>query len=73
MNKSELIEFENNIAKLFNNAKIKAPIHLYSNNENNLIKIFKKIKKNDWFFVPGDLTINVYLKECHQKLLKRRF
>ena len=39
--KSKLIQFENNIAELFNNAKIKAPIHLYSNNEDNLIKIFK--------------------------------
>jgi len=50
MNKSKLIQFENNIAQLFNNAKIKAPIHLYSNNEDDLIKIFKKIKKNDWVF-----------------------
>ena len=41
MNKSKLIQFENNIAELFNNAKIKAPIHIYSNNEDNLIKIFE--------------------------------
>ena len=73
MNKSKLIQFENNIAKLFNNAKIKAPIHLYSNNEDNLIKIFKKIKKSDWVFVLGDLIINVYLKVCHQKSLKKRY
>ena len=44
MNKHQLIKFEEEIADLFNNAKIKAPIHLHSNNEKNLIKIFKKIK-----------------------------
>ena len=50
MNKKKLIEFENHIAELFNNKKIRAPIHLYSGNENQIIKVFKKIKKNDWVF-----------------------
>ena len=48
MNEKYLINFEDNIAKLFNEAKIKAPIHLYSGNEKFLINFFKKIKKNDW-------------------------
>ena len=30
--------------------KIKAPIHLYYGNESHIIKVFKKIKKNDWVF-----------------------
>ena len=46
--KNDLIEFEKEIAELYNNAKIKAPIHLSGNNETQLINIFKKIKKNDW-------------------------
>ena len=50
MNKQELINFETDIANMFNNAKIKAPIHLYYGNEEKLIKIFKKIKKKDWVF-----------------------
>jgi|TARA_Y100000294_G_scaffold96135_1_gene89394 pyruvate dehydrogenase E1 component alpha subunit len=50
MKEKDLIHFENNIAKLFNEAKIKAPIHLYSGNEKFLIRFFKKIKKNDWIF-----------------------
>jgi len=50
MKEKELINFEDNIAKLFNEAKIKAPIHLYSGNEKFLINFFKKIKKNDWLF-----------------------
>jgi TPP-dependent pyruvate/acetoin dehydrogenase alpha subunit len=46
----ELIEFENEIAEYFNNAKIKAPIHLYNDNEEQIIEIFKKhnIGKDDW-------------------------
>ena len=48
MKEIDLINFEDSIAKLFNEAKIKAPIHLYSGNEKFLINFFKKIKKNDW-------------------------
>ena len=44
MNSNQLKAFEKKIASLFNNAKIRSPIHLYSNNEKILIKIFKKIK-----------------------------
>lgn len=50
LNKNQLIKFENEIAKIYNQAKIKYPIHLSSHNESKLIKIFKKIKKNDWIF-----------------------
>jgi TPP-dependent pyruvate/acetoin dehydrogenase alpha subunit len=46
----DLIKFEEKIADLFNNKKIKAPIHLYYGNEKEIIKIFKQIKKNDWVF-----------------------
>ncbi len=71
MNKSELIQFENNIAKLFNNAKIKAPIHLYSNNEDNLIKIFKKIKKNDWVFCSWRSHYQCLLKGVPPKIVEK--
>tara|TARA_B100000780_G_C20979765_1_gene391445 strand:+ start:240 stop:839 length:600 start_codon:yes stop_codon:yes gene_type:complete len=50
MIEKDLINFEDNIAKLFNEAKIKSPIHLYSGNEKFLINFFKKVKKNDWLF-----------------------
>ena len=50
MKEKDLIEFENHIANLFNQSKIRAPIHLYSGNEKFLIKFFMKIKKNDWVF-----------------------
>ena len=48
MNKQDLIDFEENIADQFNKSKIKAPVHLYSGNEEEMISIFKDIKKDDW-------------------------
>jgi len=47
---TELVEFEKDIADSFNSAKIKAPIHLHGNNENQLIEIFKTITHDDWVF-----------------------
>ena len=50
MNKEELVDFERKVADTFNAAKIRAPIHLHGGNEEQLITIFKKIKKCDWVF-----------------------
>lgn len=50
MDKKELILFEEEIASLFNQGKINAPVHLYMGNEDKIIDVFKKIKKNDWVF-----------------------
>ena len=38
--KQDLIEFETNIGNLFNAGKIKAPIHLYSGNEELIMEVF---------------------------------
>lgn len=48
--KKDLIDFETLVKNLYENKKIKAPIHLSGNNEEELIKIFKNIKKKDWVF-----------------------
>ena len=48
LTKSDLISFEERVAKAFNQAQIKAPVHLYSNNEKMMIKSFEVIKKEDW-------------------------
>jgi TPP-dependent pyruvate/acetoin dehydrogenase alpha subunit len=45
-----LIEFEKEVVGLYLNKKIRSPVHLSGGNEDALIKIFKKIKKNDWVF-----------------------
>jgi pyruvate dehydrogenase E1 component alpha subunit len=44
----ELRDFESEIANLFNEGKIKAPVHLSSGNEDALINIFKDISRSDW-------------------------
>jgi len=48
--KEDLIEFENEIADCFNNAMIKAPVHLYNDNEEQIIEVFRKhnIGPDDW-------------------------
>ena len=38
LSKQDLINFENKVAVAFNEAKIKAPVHLYSNNEEKAVK-----------------------------------
>ena len=42
MDKKKLIKFEEEIAEYFNSGKIKAPIHLYHGNENQIINVFKR-------------------------------
>ena len=71
MDKQKLIAFENKIADLFNKAKIRAPIHLYSNNEEQMIKIFKKIKKNDWVFCSWRSHYQCLLKGVSEKTLTK--
>ena len=48
--KEELIAFEDEVAECFNNAMIKAPVHLYNDNEEQIIDVFKKhnIGPEDW-------------------------
>jgi len=48
----ELIAFETKVKDTYEAGKIKGPIHLAKNNENELIEIFQYISKDDWVFVP---------------------
>tara|TARA_Y100000296_G_C5142732_1_gene242025 strand:- start:645 stop:1271 length:627 start_codon:yes stop_codon:yes gene_type:complete len=50
LTKEELIEYENDIAATFDDAKIRAPIHLYNDNEEQMIEVFRKhnIGEEDW-------------------------
>jgi pyruvate dehydrogenase E1 component alpha subunit len=49
VNKEDLILFEEEIGNLFNAGKIRAPIHLYSGNEDLIIEVFKDVDiENDW-------------------------
>lgn len=48
LTKAELIAFEEDMADCFNKAMIKAPIHLYNGNEDNILEIFQNINEDDW-------------------------
>jgi TPP-dependent pyruvate/acetoin dehydrogenase alpha subunit len=50
MTKQELIAFEEKIAQMFRDKKIKVPLHLSGGNEDELIEIFKRIGKKDYVF-----------------------
>ena len=48
LNPTDLINFEERVAESFNRAKIKAPVHLYSGNEKEMIEVFREIRNEDW-------------------------
>ena len=50
LSKKELIQFENEMATCFDDAMIRAPVHLYHGNEKEIIKVFKdnNIGPKDW-------------------------
>lgn len=77
MIRDDLIAFEESIAAEFNAGKIPYPVHLESGNESHLIRIFRKVRKDDWIFVswrghlkallkgvpPGDLRAAIHRGE----------
>lgn len=69
---NKLIEFENDIANEFNQAKIKAPIHLYNGNEQQMIDIFNKfnIGENDWVLTSWRSHYQCLLKGVPPEQLK---
>jgi TPP-dependent pyruvate/acetoin dehydrogenase alpha subunit len=73
MNKQYLIEFENKIATLFNSGKIRAPIHLYHGNEEQMLKVFDLIdKKNDWVLCTWRNHYQALCKGIPPKLLEEQ-
>jgi len=70
MNSKDLIDFEEEIASLFNDAKIKSPVHLYYGNEENIIDVFKNIKKEDWVFCSWRSHYQCLLKGVPRNVVK---
>ena len=67
----ELKNFESNIAKNYNDALIKGPIHLSHGNEEQLIKIFQYIGKNDWVFSSWRNHYHALLHGVNPNLIKK--
>ena len=70
--KQDLIDFENDIADCFNNAMIKAPVHLYHGNEEEMINIFTKhnIGPDDWVLCSWRSHYQCLLKGVPKDKLK---
>lgn len=69
-----LVDFEEEVAILFNSGKIKSPVHLSDGNETALLELFENIKENDWVLcswrshyqcllkgVPKDMVLDAIL------------
>ena len=65
LTKQQLIDFETDIAKLYDEGKINGPIHLHDSNETKLIKIFKEIYKD------GDWIVSTHRNHFHWLLSGR--
>lgn len=68
---NELVEFETEIGEEFNKGNIKAPVHLYSGNEDLMLKVFEKIDiKNDWVCCTWRNHYQGLLKGIPREILK---
>ena len=50
MTPAQLIAFEDRVAATFNAGRIRAPVHLYSGNEEQMIEVFQDVAPQDWVF-----------------------
>lgn len=71
LTEKDLIDFESEIADLFNAAKIRAPVHLYSGNEKEMINVFQHVRTEDWLFCTWRSHYQCLLKGVPADLLKR--
>ena len=70
--KQQLIEFENQIKQMWENAEISSYIHLSGGNEDQLIEIFKEIKPGDYVFSTHRSHYHYLLKGGSEKELKEK-
>jgi TPP-dependent pyruvate/acetoin dehydrogenase alpha subunit len=66
----ELIAFEEQVAELFNIAKIKAPVHLYYGNEEEIIDVFRDVGEDDWVMCSWRSHYQCLLKGVPPEKLK---
>lgn len=72
MKSEDLIMFEQDIKNNYEQAKIRAPVHLSGGNEQQLINIFGKIEKNDWVFSTHRSHYHALLKSGNPKWLREQ-
>tara|TARA_R110002012_G_scaffold320543_1_gene544454 strand:+ start:1609 stop:2238 length:630 start_codon:yes stop_codon:yes gene_type:complete len=62
MNAEDLINFEKEIADIYESGDIKAPVHLRDGNEDMLCKIFQQIRQQDFVFCSWASHLHCLLK-----------
>ena len=67
----DLIAFEQEIARAFEDGKIRAPVHLMGGNEDILIQIFANIKPEDWVFSTHRNHLHALLKGVPSEVVKK--
>lgn len=70
LTKDELISFEKDIEKYWEEGKIHSPVHFCGGNEEPLIEIFKDIKEEDWVFSTHRAHYHFLLKGAAREWLK---
>ena len=72
LTKQDLIDFETEIAACFDDAMIRAPVHLYNGNEEKMIEIFEKheISDEDWVLCSWRSHYHCLLKGVPPEELK---
>lgn len=65
----QLIAFEDRVAALFNSGEIRAPVHLYSGNEAQMIDAFAPVRPKDWIFCSWRSHYQCLLKGVPEQLL----
>ena len=70
MTEEELIAFEDEIAALFNAGRIRAPVHLHSGNEAEIINVFRQIRAQDWVFCSWRAHYQCLLKGVPKELVR---
>ena len=73
LSKEELISFEADIANIYENGQIKAPVHLRDGNEEKLIDIFKtlEISKEDYVYSTWASHLHALLKGVDPAKIKK--
>jgi len=73
MTRDDLIAFEKDIGDTFNRGEIRAPIHLYAGNEDQIMRVFDKIDvENDWICCTWRNHYQALLKGIPPEVIKER-
>lgn len=72
LTKENLVEFESDIANCFNKKQIKSPIHLYDGNENHILRVFEKVKEEDWICCTWRSHYQCLLKGVPNYIVKEK-